>query len=133
MESLVRAETDAPARRRALRIAVGLAGGVGAGALLASVPVYFVLGIGLVTMCAVLLANPRAGFLLGGALLLLQLPAENLLEDVPETELLVRYADEALILLLVVAFLWHALGRVRRMRAIVLPLACLAAAIGFGL
>ena len=133
MESLVRAESDAPSRRRALRLAAAVAAGVGAGALLASMPVYFVLGTGLLTMSAVLLASPRAGFLLGGALLLVQLPIENLLEDVPETELVVRYADEALILLIVAAFLWHALGRLRRMRRILLALACLAAAMGFGL
>jgi len=133
METLVRAGTDAVARRRALRIAAGIALGVGAGALLAWVPIYFALGLGLIAMTAVLLASPRAGFLLGGALLFLQLPIENLLEEVPEATLFVRYADEALILLLLTAFVWHSLGRIRRMRAIVLPLVALAAAIGFGI
>jgi hypothetical protein len=133
MESLARAGTDAPARRRALRLAVGTALGVGAGALLASAPAYFVLGTGVLALSALLLVNPRIGFLLGGALLLLQLPIENVLAEVPETELFVRYADETVILLLVVAFAWHALGRLRRMRAIVLPLLALAGAMVFGL
>lgn len=133
MEDIVRAGWDTLARRRGVRVAAAVALGMGAGALLATMPVYFALGAALVGMTGVLLASPRAGFLLGGALLLLQLPIQNLVEDVPETELLVRYADEALILLLVVAFVWHALGRVRRMRGIVLPLSGMLAAMGFGL
>ena len=133
MEVSLLASWDAPARRRALRIAAVAALGVGAGALLATMPMKFALGSALVCMTAVLLANPRMGFLLGGALLLLQLPVQNLLVDTPETEILVRYADEALILLLAIASVWHALGRIRRMRAIAVPLLGLLAAIGLGL
>src|SRR5882672_10932391 len=100
MEASLKAVWETPARRRAMRIAVGLALGLGAGAILATSPMIFVLAAALVGMGAVLLINFRAGFLLGGALLLLQLPVQNIVQDIPETELLVRYADEALILLL---------------------------------
>src|SRR5262245_6236149 len=133
MEASLKAAWDTPARRRALRLAAAVALGLAAGAVLASVPMMFALTTALVGLSGVLLVNPRAGFLLGGALLLLQLPVQNLVEDIPATELLVRYSDEAMILLLVVTSVWHALRRIRRQRAIAAPMAGLLAALGLGL
>ena len=133
MEATIRAGWEALARRRGPRLTAAIALGVGVGALLATIPVVFALAVALVCTTSLLLTNPRAGFLFGGGLLLLLLPVQNLVEDLPETELLLRYADEALILLLVAAFGWHALGHIRRMRGIVLPLAALLGAMAFGL